>query len=89
MFIEPAGANCACELLLWSLIPTQARTQFTVPKLGEVLGAECIKSQSFCLVSSMFIEPVGFNCACGLLLWSLIPTQDGPVPNLGGILGAE
>ena len=96
MFIEPAEANFACELLLWSLIPTQAglANTRTVPKLGGGLRFFMSKNQSFCLIASMFIEPAGANCACGLLLWSLIPTQartanTRTVPKLGGVLGAE
>ena len=47
MFIELAGANSACGLLLWSLIPTWAeRTKArTMGNLGGrgVLGADYLK----------------------------------------------
>ena len=54
-------------------------------------GAIYPKNQTVCLVSPMFIEPAGANCALGFLLWSLIPTQAGltsthTVGYLGGVL---
>ena len=79
MFIEQAGANCACEFLVWSLNPTQAglANTCTVGYLGGVLGAIDPKNQTVCLVTPMFTEPAGANCACGFLVWFLIPTQAG------------
>ena len=78
--------------LVWSLIHTQAgpANMRTVGYLGGVLGA---KNQTVCLVTPMFTEPAGANCACGFLVWFLIPTQAGlanthTVGYLGGVLGA-
>ena len=53
MFIELAGANCACGFLFWSRIPTQAglANTRTVGYLGGgVLGAKNPKNKTVCLV---------------------------------------
>ena len=51
MFIDPAGANCACAFLVWSLIPTLVglSNTRTVGYLGGVLGAIYPKIRQFVL----------------------------------------
>ena len=95
MFTEPAGANCACGFLVWFLIPTQAglANTRTVGYLGGGLRCDIPKNQTFCLLTSMFIELECSYCAWSFLLWSLIPTKAGlanmhTVGYLGGVLGA-
>ena len=59
------------------------------PRLGSLTLAQWVtwgggavkfnipKNQTVCHVSTVFIEPAGYNYALGFLLWSLTPTQAG------------
>ena len=49
------------------------------------------KNQTVCHVSTVFIEPAGYNYALGFLLWSLTPTQAGlaSTHTVGYFLGGD
>ena len=67
MFIELAGANCACGFLVWSLIPTQAglANTRTVGYLGGVLGAIDPKIRQFVLYLLCLMSQPGLTVHVG------------------------